>query len=390
MGNPNAPIDDLAYVVDYIRAVGRDHHARGRRWRSPSGCHRRRGRARCCWCPTPRPATTPSAGSSCPSRPDRRYTGQTASLARVIMEGRDLDTALPRMRRDDPAIWLFTSGSTGRAKAAMHTHRDFAFNTEVYAKQTVGYRSDDVTISVPRLFFGYATGTNLLFPFAVGATVGLFSERPTAGVAVPGDRALPADDRHQRADDARQAARSRRRAACARRARARSVVRPLPPLGGRGAAARAARRRFLARFGGEVYDGIGSAEMFHIYCLEPAGRRRSPARSAARSRATSSRSSPRTPTGPGAPPLAAGRDRRAVGQGRLGRAGLLPGSRQELEDVPRPLVPHRRSVPHRRATATCGSAGAPTICSRSAGVFVAPLEVEDCLLAHAAVELASR
>ena len=62
----------------------------------------------------------------------------------------------------------------------MHTHRDFAFNTEVYAKGTVGYRADDVTISIARLFFGYATGTNLWFPFAVGATVGLFSERPTA------------------------------------------------------------------------------------------------------------------------------------------------------------------------------------------------------------------
>ena len=38
---------------------------------------------------------------------------------------------------------------------------------------------DDVTVSVPRLFFGYATGTNLMFPFAVGASVGLFAERPT-------------------------------------------------------------------------------------------------------------------------------------------------------------------------------------------------------------------
>src|SRR5439155_27274637 len=85
----------------------------------------------------------------------------------------------PPIHRDDQAIWLFTSGSTGRPKAAIHTHRDFAFNTEVYAKRTVGYRRDDVTVSVPRLFFGYATGTNLMFPFAAGATVGLFSERPT-------------------------------------------------------------------------------------------------------------------------------------------------------------------------------------------------------------------
>ena len=81
--------------------------------------------------------------------------------------------------RDEPAIWLFTSGSTGEPKANVHSHRDLAFNTEVYAKQTVGYARDDVTVSVPRLYFGYATGTNLMFPFAVGATVALFSERPT-------------------------------------------------------------------------------------------------------------------------------------------------------------------------------------------------------------------
>ena len=36
----------------------------------------------------------------------------------------------------------------GRSKAAMHAHRDFAFNTEVYAKATMGYRADDVTVSI--------------------------------------------------------------------------------------------------------------------------------------------------------------------------------------------------------------------------------------------------
>src|SRR5262249_31145292 len=88
---------------------------------------------------------------------------------------------LPRREthRDDMACWLFTSGSTGKSEAAMHCHRDFAFNAEVYAKRTVGYRRDDITVSVPRLFFGYATGTNLWFPFAVGATTALFSEPAT-------------------------------------------------------------------------------------------------------------------------------------------------------------------------------------------------------------------
>lgn len=82
-------------------------------------------------------------------------------------------------RKDDPSVWLFTSGSTGQSKGAVHMHHHFPFNTEVYAKAFIGMREEDITISGPRLFFGYATGTNLMFPFAVGATTVLFKEHPT-------------------------------------------------------------------------------------------------------------------------------------------------------------------------------------------------------------------
>jgi benzoate-CoA ligase family protein len=81
--------------------------------------------------------------------------------------------------RDDIAIWLFTSGSTGHPKGAVHLQHDLPFNTEVFAKQTMGVNENDLTVSVPKLFFGYATGTNLLFPFAVGGATALFSERST-------------------------------------------------------------------------------------------------------------------------------------------------------------------------------------------------------------------
>jgi benzoate-CoA ligase family protein len=83
-------------------------------------------------------------------------------------------------RRDDIAIWLFTSGSTGHPKGAVHLQHDLPYNTEVFAKATMGVNAGDLTVSVPKLFFGYATGTNLLFPFAVGGATALFSERSTA------------------------------------------------------------------------------------------------------------------------------------------------------------------------------------------------------------------
>src|SRR5215218_4598593 len=81
--------------------------------------------------------------------------------------------------RDDIAIWLFTSGSTGHPKGAVHLQHDLPFNTEVFARRTMHVSEDDLTVSVPKLFFGYATGTNLLFTFAVGGATALFSERST-------------------------------------------------------------------------------------------------------------------------------------------------------------------------------------------------------------------
>ena len=84
--------------------------------------------------------------------------------------------------RDDAAIWLFSGGTTGQPKAVVQTHTSFANTTEGYAKGALGYRASDVTLSVPKLFFGYATGANLLFPFSVGAAAVLFPERCTADV----------------------------------------------------------------------------------------------------------------------------------------------------------------------------------------------------------------
>ncbi|MEE8524070.1 MAG: benzoate-CoA ligase family protein [Thermoanaerobaculia bacterium] len=83
---------------------------------------------------------------------------------------------------DDPALWLFSGGTTGRPKAVVQAHRSFANTTELYAKHTLGYREDDVTLSVPKLYFGYATSSNLFFPFSVGASAVLFPEHPTAEV----------------------------------------------------------------------------------------------------------------------------------------------------------------------------------------------------------------
>jgi benzoate-CoA ligase family protein len=84
--------------------------------------------------------------------------------------------------RDDPAIWLFSGGTTGRPKAVVQSHTSFANTTECYGKGVLALTESDVTLSVPKLYFGYATGSNLLFPFSVGASCALFTERCTADV----------------------------------------------------------------------------------------------------------------------------------------------------------------------------------------------------------------
>jgi benzoate-CoA ligase len=97
-----------------------------------------------------------------------------------VIDAAEDECAPADTRRDDIAIWLFTSGSTGHPKGAVHLQHDLPYNTEVFAKATMGVNAADLTVSVPKLFFGYATGTNLLFPFAVGGATALFSERSTA------------------------------------------------------------------------------------------------------------------------------------------------------------------------------------------------------------------
>src|SRR6266850_4141456 len=82
--------------------------------------------------------------------------------------------------RDDAAIWLFSGGTTGRPKGVVQTHRSFANTTALYGEGVLRLSADDITMSVPKLFFGYATGANLFFPFSVGASSVLFPEHGTA------------------------------------------------------------------------------------------------------------------------------------------------------------------------------------------------------------------
>ena len=165
--------------------------------------------------------------------------------------------------RESEGFWLYTSGTTGRSKGAVHRHGDIASVAETYARTVLGIGSDDVCYSIAKLFFAFGLGNALFFPLSVGAAAVIdprpptpqraaelvAAHRPTLFFAPPGfcaalaDAALPEDTF--------------------------SSVRATVTAGETLPAE--VYRRFRSRFGVEMLDGLGSTEALHIFCSNHPG-----------------------------------------------------------------------------------------------------------------------
>jgi benzoate-CoA ligase family protein len=231
MVNPALPPADIEYFLEYTRArVALVHHE------------------------TAGPFRTAARGS----RFVRRIlTVGEPELERALAGAGGALETFPT-HRDDAAIWLFSGGTTGRPKAVVQTHASFAYTTDCYGRQVIGYGPDDVTLSVPKLYFGYATGSNLFFPFSAGGSSALFPEpatadavfrriaqfRPTILVNVP-----TMINRMVSHPDA-----ARQDLSCLRLCTSAGEALPAELY-----------QRWKDTFGVELLDGLGTAEMWHIF-----------------------------------------------------------------------------------------------------------------------------
>jgi benzoate-CoA ligase family protein len=168
----------------------------------------------------------------------------------------------------DAAFLLYTSGSGGAPKAAVHCHRDMLVATRNFAQGVLGIRPDDRLFSVSKLYFAYGLGNGMYFPLHFGATTILHPDRPrpdeiaeviarhrpTIFFSVPTFYAalLQESERGLALDFS-----SVRLAVSAGESLPAEIF-----------------HKFRERFSVEILDGIGSTEMLHIFLSSRPGQAR--------------------------------------------------------------------------------------------------------------------
>ena len=184
--------------------------------------------------------------------------GAHPRLAELMAEASDTFETAPT-HPDETAFWLYSSGSTGAPKGVRHVHTSPQYIADTYGRNVLGIRHDDVCFSAAKMFFAYGLGASMALPMSVGATTVLLAGRPTpASVLEMLSRhdptlffGVPTLYAAMLADE-----KCTRQSGSARLRLCVSAGEALPEDIG---------RRWEARMGVPILDGIGSTEMLHVF-----------------------------------------------------------------------------------------------------------------------------
>ena len=188
-------------------------------------------------------------------------------VLRAVGDGDTLEARMTRSpatlapapaKPDDDCFWLYSSGSTGNPKGAVHAHRDMVVTSQRYGVETIGLTENDVCFSAAKLFFAYGLGNAMTFPLWVGGSAVLFpgapnpaamhevieTHRPTAYFGVPTLYGAQLRAMAEKMPDMPSVR------LCV------SAGEALPPE---------LLKRWTERTGRPILDGIGTTEILHIF-----------------------------------------------------------------------------------------------------------------------------
>jgi len=172
--------------------------------------------------------------------------------------------------RDDVGFWLYSSGSTGSPKGAIHSQYDMVVTSEAVGQKVLNLTEEDICFSGARLFFAYGLGNGMYLPMSVGASAVLNPHRPTPetiyrylerfrptvffGVPTLFGQMLECKEKQDREKGTKPDPNSDHELSSVRICVSSGEALPMDIY-----------YRWKERFGIDILDGIGSTEMLHMF-----------------------------------------------------------------------------------------------------------------------------
>jgi 4-hydroxybenzoate-CoA ligase len=172
--------------------------------------------------------------------------------------------------KDDVGFWLYSSGSTGSPKGAIHSQYDMVVASQGYGQNVLNLTEDDICFSAARLFFAYGLGNGMYIPMSVGASTVLNPHRPSPeaifkylerfrptvffGVPTLYGQMLAYKERQDKERGTKPDPNSAHELSSVRACVSAGEALPVDIF-----------LRWKERFGVSILDGIGSTEMLHIF-----------------------------------------------------------------------------------------------------------------------------